>query len=76
MSISMARAWHWIAVAAVAAPCALAGVGALAVRTRSLEIVTKSGVHVFSVEMATTLALKNNATALKARHFRRVCLSR
>jgi hypothetical protein len=32
----------------------LAGVGALAVRTRSLEIVTKSGVHVFSVEMATT----------------------
>jgi uncharacterized protein len=49
-----ARAWFWMPVIALLALCALAGAGALAASIQPLEIVTKSGVHVFSVEMATT----------------------
>ena len=48
-----AGAWLWPLVAALAF-CALAGFGAHAASIQPLEIVTKSGVHVFSVEMATT----------------------
>jgi uncharacterized protein len=44
----------WISVAAVLVLCALSGSGAQAASVQPLEIVTKSGVHVFSVEMATT----------------------
>ncbi len=44
----------WIAPAAVAAIVALMGAGAQAASIQPLEIVTKSGVQVFSVEMATT----------------------
>ncbi len=47
------RAWFSI-VAAVVALCAFGGVPAQAASIQPLEIVTKSGVHVFSVEMATT----------------------
>jgi uncharacterized membrane protein (UPF0127 family) len=46
-------AWFWI-VALVAISGAFTGVEARAASIQSLEIVTKSGVHVFSVEMATT----------------------
>jgi uncharacterized protein len=48
------RARFWIAVAAVVVLCAMAGPTARAASIQSLEIVTKSGVQVFSVEMATT----------------------
>ena len=48
------RAWLWMAVAAVVALCAFAGFGARAASFQTLEIATKSGVQVFSVEMATT----------------------
>lgn len=41
-------------MAAVLALCALTGFGAQAASIQPLEIVTKNGVHVFSVEMATT----------------------
>jgi uncharacterized membrane protein (UPF0127 family) len=44
----------WIALAAVAAVFALISAGAQAASIQSLEIVTKTGVQVFSVEMATT----------------------
>ena len=44
----------WIAPAAVAAIVALMGAGAQAASIQPLEIVTKTGVQVFSVEMATT----------------------
>ena len=44
----------WIALAAVAVHFALIGAGAQAASIQPLEIVTKSGVQVFSVEMATT----------------------
>ena len=48
----------WLALAAVLAVCAVLGVGlgmgARAASFQPLEIVTKSGVQVFSVEMATT----------------------
>jgi uncharacterized protein len=47
------RAARRILIAAVAL-CALAGPAAWAASVQSLEIVTKSGVQVFSVEMATT----------------------
>jgi uncharacterized protein len=47
------RAWFYAALAA-AAVCAVAGSGARAATIEPLEIVTKSGVQVFSVEMATT----------------------
>ena len=41
-------------LAAVIALCVFAGFGARAASVQPLEIVTKSGVQVFSVEMATT----------------------
>jgi hypothetical protein len=49
-----ARARFWIPMAAVLVLCALAGFGAQAASVQPLEIVTRNGVHVFSVEMATT----------------------
>jgi uncharacterized membrane protein (UPF0127 family) len=51
-----ARAWLWVPIAAVLVLVlgAFAGFGAQAASVQSLEIVTKSGVQVFSVEMATT----------------------
>ena len=49
-----ARAWLWIFVVAVVAVCASSGAGVQAASVQPLEIVTKSGVQVFSVEMATT----------------------
>jgi len=48
------RAWLWLPVAAVIALAACAGPGAHAASFQTLEIATKSGVKVFSVEMATT----------------------
>jgi uncharacterized protein len=48
------RAWLWIPVAAVVALCAFAGFGARAASFQTLEIATKTGVKVFSVEIATT----------------------
>jgi uncharacterized membrane protein (UPF0127 family) len=48
------QAGRWIAVAAVVAFCAFTGFGARAASFQTLEIATKSGVKVFSVEMATT----------------------
>lgn len=48
------RAWFWMPLLAVLALCAWAGSGARAASVQPLEIVTKNGVHVFSVEMATT----------------------
>ena len=50
----LVRARIWIAVAAIVALCALSGFGARAATFQTLEIATKSGVRVFSVEMATT----------------------
>src|ERR1700730_7648476 len=49
-----ARVPLWISAAAVLVFYALSGSGAQAASVQPLEIVTKSGVHVFSVEMATT----------------------
>ncbi len=48
------RAWRWISAAAAVALCIIADHGARAASVQPLEIVTKSGVQVFSVEMATT----------------------
>jgi uncharacterized protein len=48
------RAWFWISVFAALAVGAFAGCYARAASIQPLEIVTKSGVQVFSVEMATT----------------------
>jgi uncharacterized membrane protein (UPF0127 family) len=48
------RARFWISVVAALALAAFAGSGARAATFQPLEIVTKSGVQVFSVEMATT----------------------
>src|SRR5450631_1925851 len=48
-----ARAWLWISVVAVVV-CVSSGAGVQAATLEPLEIVTKSGVQVFSVEMATT----------------------
>jgi uncharacterized membrane protein (UPF0127 family) len=48
------RAPRWIVAAAVIALCAFAGSSAQAASVQTLEIVTKNGVQVFSVEMATT----------------------
>lgn len=48
------RARLWIAMAALLALCAWTGFGAQAASVQPLEIVTRNGVHVFSVEMATT----------------------
>src|SRR5471032_837427 len=46
--------WLWVPVAAALALCALGNPGARAANVEPLEIVTKSGVQVFSVEVATT----------------------
>src|SRR5664279_5908218 len=48
------RAWLWVPVAAALALCALSGPGAQAASIQPLEIVTRNGVQVFAVEMATT----------------------
>jgi uncharacterized membrane protein (UPF0127 family) len=48
-----ARAWLWISVVAVVV-CVSSGAGVQAASVQPLEIVTKSGVQVFAVEMATT----------------------
>src|ERR1700759_1522978 len=47
-------AWQWVAAAAVVGWFAFAGVPARAASMQTLEIATKSGVKVFSVELATT----------------------
>src|SRR5258706_3260773 len=48
------RAVRWMVVVAAAALCAFAAASAQAASVQPLEIVTKNGVQVFSVEMATT----------------------
>ena len=48
------RAWVWISVALAGALVAFTVSGAQAASIQPLEIVTKTGVQVFSVEMATT----------------------
>jgi uncharacterized protein len=48
------RARLWIVAATLVALCAFTGVEARAATVQPLEIATKSGVKVFSVEMATT----------------------
>src|SRR5882757_1491019 len=53
-SVDRQRTRLWVAMAAALAVWAFAGVGAEAASIQPLEIVTKSGVQVFSVEMATT----------------------
>src|SRR6202051_4321235 len=53
-SVDRHRSRLWVAMAAALAVWAFAGVGAEAASIQPLEIVTKSGVQVFSVEMATT----------------------
>ena len=50
----LALARLWIVFAAVVVACALSWGGARAATVEPLEIVTKNGVQVFSVEMATT----------------------
>jgi len=54
------RAWLWIPLAAVLALCVFSAFDAQAASIQPLEIVTKSGVQVFSVEMATTEEEKTN----------------
>jgi uncharacterized protein len=48
------RPWRWLPVVAAIALGIFAGPGARAASVQPLEIATKSGVQVFSVEMATT----------------------
>jgi uncharacterized protein len=48
------QARSWLVLAALVVALALIGAGAQAASIQPLEIVTKSGVQVFSVEMATT----------------------
>ncbi len=48
------RAWAWISIALAGALVAFTVSGVQAASIQPLEIVTKSGVQVFSVEMATT----------------------
>jgi uncharacterized membrane protein (UPF0127 family) len=48
------RGWYWIPLAALVAFWVWSGFAAQAASIQPLEIVTKSGVQVFSVEMATT----------------------
>jgi uncharacterized membrane protein (UPF0127 family) len=48
------RAWVWISIALAGALVAFTVSGARAASIQPLEIVTKTGVQVFSVEMATT----------------------
>src|SRR3954447_24750635 len=55
VKFSRLRGWLWLPVAiAMLAICAMSGSGAGAASVGPLEIVTKSGVQVFSVELATT----------------------
>jgi len=54
VDLRRARARLWMFVAAAVVLYAIAGHGARAASVQTLEIVTKSGVQVFSVEMATT----------------------
>jgi uncharacterized membrane protein (UPF0127 family) len=54
VDLRRARARLWMFVAAAIVLYAIAGHGARAASVQTLEIVTKSGVQVFSVEMATT----------------------
>jgi len=51
---SWRAARRWLAVALIAVFAVLAGLQARAASFGTLEIATKSGVHIFSVEMATT----------------------
>ena len=53
-NLSWRAARVWLAVAVTAACIALAGAVAQAASFQTLEIATKSGVHIFSVEIATT----------------------
>ena len=53
-SVGRRRVWLWLSVAAALALSAFAGIGVQAATIQPLEIVTKNGVHVFAVEMATT----------------------
>src|SRR6202022_3156151 len=48
------RAWRWTVVLSAVVLCAFVGSSGQAASVQPLEIVTKSGVQVFSVEMATT----------------------
>jgi uncharacterized membrane protein (UPF0127 family) len=48
------RAWRCLALAAMVVLCGVAGSGVRAATFQTLEIATKSGVKVFSVELATT----------------------
>jgi uncharacterized protein len=48
------RARFWLSIVAACGLYAFAGLEARAASVQPLEIVTKAGVHVFSVEMATT----------------------
>src|ERR1700726_1583203 len=54
VDLRRARARVWMFVAAAGVLYTIAGHGAWAASVQTLEIVTKSGVQVFSVEMATT----------------------
>ena len=51
---NVARPRLWVAATAIMLCCIWVGVAAQAATIQPLEIVTKSGVHVFAVEMATT----------------------
>jgi uncharacterized membrane protein (UPF0127 family) len=53
-AVNVRRARRWVALGSVVAFCLFAGLGARAASVEPLEIVTKSGVQVFSVELATT----------------------
>lgn len=53
------RARRWLVVVVAIVLCAFVGSSARAANFQSLEIVTKSGVQVFSVEVATTEEEKN-----------------
>jgi hypothetical protein len=54
VDVHRARAWRWVIAVAAVALFAFTGPPARAASVQPLEIVTKNGVQVFSVEMATT----------------------
>ncbi|MGQ0685715.1 DUF192 domain-containing protein [Bradyrhizobium sp.] len=58
MNLNRNSGWRaarlWLAVALIAVSAALAGTPARAASFGTLEIATRNGVHIFSVEMATT----------------------
>lgn len=54
LNVCPARVWRWVALATFIMACAFQGSIAWAASFHPLEIVTKSGVKFFSVEMATT----------------------